>query len=76
MEPPFVVKKKNKKSSTGPHKKWKSGKSKSTTPMVLVEGGLDKNGDVVHTAMETIWGHIEDEYHHTLDRVQQGLMEL
>ena len=59
-----------------PHKKQNSDKSASVTPLVLMEGDLDNIDDVVHDAMKNIWSHIEDQYHQTLDKVQQVLREL
>jgi len=51
-------------------------KSVIVTPLVLTKGDLDEIGDVVDNTIETIWGHIEDQYHQLLDKVQQGLKEL
>jgi len=76
LESPFIVRKRQKWSSTGPHKKQKSDKSVSMTPLVVTEANLDKISYVVHNVTENIWKHIEDQYHLTLDTVQQGLREL
>lgn len=76
MESPFIIKKRQKRSSKRPCKKPKSNKSTSVTPLVLMKGDLDEIGDMVHDATENIWGHIEEQYHQMLDEVQQGLREL
>lgn len=46
------------------------------TPLVLTKGDLDEINDVVRNATQSIWNHIEDHYHQSLNKVHQGLREL
>ena len=69
LESPFILKKRQKWSSMGPHKKQKSDKTASATPLVLMEGDLDEIGDVARNTIENICNHIEGQYHQALDKV-------
>lgn len=58
----FVVKQRNKRTSTGQHKKKKYDRSTDVMPLVLREGDLDKIGDVVRDATMNLMSHFEAQY--------------
>lgn len=60
----------------GTRKKQKSDKSTIPEAMLLTVGGLDEIGDIFTSVTKDIWGHIEEQYHSVLMKVEQGLKEL
>jgi len=76
LESPFVIKKRQKRSSPGLRKKKKPDKAKGMMSLALREVDLDEIRDVVYDAMMDLMSQFEAQYQQTLGKVQQGLQEL